>query len=56
MTCETCEGTGKVWTSRWGGNDPDVWPIPCPECGTEDPDRLRDQRIDDRLLEQERQQ
>lgn len=47
--CEVCEGTGKVWTSRWGGNDPDVWPIPCPECGEECPDRLRDQRRDDRL-------
>lgn len=51
--CETCEGEGKVWTSRWGGNDPDVWAIPCPDCAEPCPDRLRDQRVDDRLTERD---
>jgi len=26
-----CED-GKVWTSRYGGNDPDVWAVPCERC------------------------
>lgn len=33
VLCEACGGEGKIYTSRYGGNDPDVWPIgPCPEC------------------------
>jgi hypothetical protein len=31
--CEYCGGEGQLYTSRYGGNDPDVWPIgPCPAC------------------------
>jgi len=31
--CERCGGEGKLYTSRYGGNDPDVWPIgTCPVC------------------------
>lgn len=31
--CERCGGEGKLYTSRYGGNDPDVWPVgDCPEC------------------------
>ncbi len=30
--CPRCNGEGKVWHSRYGGNDPDVWPKTCPEC------------------------
>ncbi len=31
--CGHCGGDGKIWTSRYGGNDPDVWPIGnCPAC------------------------
>lgn len=44
--CPTCEGEGKVWRSRWGGNDPDVWAEPCPECAIPDADYLRDRAID----------
>ena len=31
--CDTCGGEGQMYTSRYGGNDPDVWPTGvCPEC------------------------
>lgn len=31
--CEACGGEGKNYTSRYGGNDPDVWPIgECEVC------------------------
>jgi len=31
--CEHCGGEGKLYASRYGGNDPDVWPIgTCPVC------------------------
>lgn len=31
--CEGCGGEGKLYTSRWGGNDPDVWPTgTCETC------------------------
>lgn len=31
--CLTCGGEGKLYTSRYGGNDPDVWPTgPCEAC------------------------
>ena len=31
--CEACGGEGKLYTSRYGGNDPDVWPVgECPAC------------------------
>lgn len=31
--CAHCGGEGKLYTSRYGGNDPDVWPIgECPVC------------------------
>lgn len=29
--CPHCED-GTRWVSRHGGNDPDVWPVPCEEC------------------------
>ena len=31
--CSHCGGEGQLYTSRYGGNDPDVWPIgKCPVC------------------------
>ncbi len=31
--CEACGGEGQFYTSRYGGNDPDVWPDEqCPWC------------------------
>lgn len=37
--CTRCGGEGKLYTSRYGGNDPDVWATgECPACegtGTE---------------------
>lgn len=33
LTCPKCAGEGQIYTSRYGGNDPDVWPTgECPEC------------------------
>lgn len=33
VLCEACGGDGGVWTSRYGGNDPDVWRTgDCPIC------------------------
>ena len=29
--CPHCED-GTVYRSQYGGNDPDVWPEPCPDC------------------------
>ena len=28
--CPHCCGEGVIWRSRYGGNDPDVWSVPCP--------------------------
>ncbi len=34
--CQTCFGEGKLYTSRYGGNDPDVWCIgKCEACDGE---------------------
>lgn len=31
--CGGCEGHGEVWNGRGrGGNDPDSWNAPCPDC------------------------
>lgn len=31
--CTRCGGEGKLYTSRYGGNDPDVWVTgECPVC------------------------
>lgn len=31
--CGICGCEGKIYTSRYGGNDPDVWPSgPCEAC------------------------
>lgn len=30
--CPHCCGEGVIYTSRYGGNDPDVWSTPCFEC------------------------
>ena len=33
LNCYHCGGEGKLYTSRYGGNDPDVWPTgTCPVC------------------------
>lgn len=33
LLCEACGGEGRIWKSRYGGNDPDVWDAgPCPVC------------------------
>jgi excinuclease UvrABC ATPase subunit len=29
--CPLCED-GKVWASKYGGNDPDVWAVKCEAC------------------------
>lgn len=34
LNCSHCGGEGKVYASKHGGNDPDVWPAgDCPACG-----------------------
>lgn len=45
FACDACGGEGKRYASRYGGNDPDVWPVgtceacdgsgdqPCEDCG-----------------------
>ena len=38
IPCRECGGTGRVETSRYGGNDPDTWLVSCDACrgdGTE---------------------
>lgn len=31
--CERCGAEGRLYTSRYGGNDPDVWDVgECPNC------------------------
>jgi hypothetical protein len=39
LTCVKCSGEGTIYTSRYGGNDPDVYPVgKCQVCdgsGTE---------------------
>ncbi len=30
-TCQECED-GVRWKSKYGGNDPDVWPVRCERC------------------------
>lgn len=36
VPCEACQTEGRRYTSRYGGNDPDVWDDgPCEECGGE---------------------
>lgn len=33
VPCEVCGTEGRIFTSRYGGNDPDVWDAgPCPVC------------------------
>lgn len=33
LTCTKCQGEGKLYSSRYGGNDPDVWATgTCPVC------------------------
>ncbi len=29
--CPDCED-GTIWRSKYGGNDPDVWPVRCERC------------------------
>jgi DnaJ-class molecular chaperone len=38
LPCIHCGGEGRLWKSRYGGNDPDVWDAgPCEAChGTGD--------------------
>lgn len=38
MACTNCGGEGRLYQSRYGGNDPDVWDAgECPVChGTAD--------------------
>ena len=34
LTCPTCAGEGRIYKSKYGGNDPDVWDAgPCEDCG-----------------------
>lgn len=33
IICPDCHGEGSLYTSRYGGNDPDVWRTgPCDRC------------------------
>jgi len=33
LPCRSCGGEGRVYKSRYGGNDPDVWDAgPCEAC------------------------
>lgn len=33
LYCTACSGEGSLYTSRYGGNDPDVWRTgQCPAC------------------------
>lgn len=33
ITCQKCNGEGTLYTSKYGGNDPDVWPTgKCDAC------------------------
>ena len=33
LTCTKCNGEGSLYTSKYGGNDPDVWRTgECEEC------------------------
>ena len=33
VDCERCGGEGRIWKSKYGGNDPDVWDAgECPVC------------------------
>ena len=33
VLCPVCDGEGQFYSSRYGGNDPDVWPYEeCPWC------------------------
>lgn len=33
LPCEKCGGEGSLYTSKYGGNDPDVWRTgPCDAC------------------------
>ena len=50
--CPHCED-GLVWKSKYGGNDPDVWSEPCPDCNGPDPDLLREDRDERRRLEKD---
>lgn len=36
IPCSECEGEGDIYTSRYGGNDPDVWRVGiCEACSGE---------------------
>ena len=33
LNCMHCAGEGRIYKSKYGGNDPDVWDAgECPEC------------------------
>lgn len=33
IPCHKCQGEGRIFKSKYGGNDPDVWDAgECPEC------------------------
>lgn len=33
LHCQKCQGEGTIYTSRYGGNDPDVYPVgKCEVC------------------------
>jgi hypothetical protein len=33
LNCSHCGGEGQLYDSKYGGNDPDVWPTgECPAC------------------------
>jgi hypothetical protein len=44
LTCRSCDGSGRIVKSRYGGNDPNVWEVACSDCSGPDPDVLREDR------------
>jgi DnaJ-class molecular chaperone len=32
VACDVCGGEGQMEHSRYGGNDPDAWAVPCRVC------------------------
>lgn len=33
LPCQKCQGEGRIFKSKYGGNDPDVWDAgPCEAC------------------------
>lgn len=55
IPCQACGGEGRIWKSRYGGNDPDVWDAgECPNCegsGNEPCDNCGEEAATEKLTE-----